>query len=78
MPSLTPLHETYCKWDSTPPSQADVLEGLASCEHELKWCSRIGAISANRSVTDNTWFKLTKTKKFTETSTVTKILSIFL
>ena len=29
MPSLTPLHETYCKWDSTPPSQADVLEGLA-------------------------------------------------
>lgn len=29
MPSLTPLHETYCKWDSSPPSQADVLEGLA-------------------------------------------------
>lgn len=29
MPSLTPLHETYCRWDSTPPSQADVLEGLA-------------------------------------------------
>lgn len=29
MPSLTPLHETYCKWDRTPPSQADVLEGLA-------------------------------------------------
>ncbi|WP_434082283.1 hypothetical protein, partial [Acinetobacter baumannii] len=20
MPSLTPLHETYCKWDRTPPS----------------------------------------------------------
>ena len=29
MPSLTPLHETYCKWDRTPPSQADVLEGVA-------------------------------------------------
>lgn len=29
MASLTPLHETYCKWDQTPPSQADVLEGLA-------------------------------------------------
>lgn len=29
MPSLTPLHETYCKWDRTPPSQADFLEGLA-------------------------------------------------
>ena len=29
MPSLTPLHETYCKWDRTPPSQADVLEGFA-------------------------------------------------
>ena len=29
MPSLTPLHETYCKWDHSPPSQADVLEGLA-------------------------------------------------
>lgn len=29
MPSLTPLHETYCRWDRTPPSQADVLEGIA-------------------------------------------------
>ena len=29
MPSLTPLHETYCRWDSTPPNQADLLEGLA-------------------------------------------------
>ncbi len=29
MPSLTPLHESYCRWDRTPPSQADVLEGLA-------------------------------------------------
>lgn len=29
MPSLTPLHETYSKWDRTPPSQADVLEGFA-------------------------------------------------
>ncbi len=29
MPSLTPLHETYCKWDHSPPSQADVLEGFA-------------------------------------------------
>lgn len=29
MPSLTPLHETYCKWDRSPVSQADVLEGLA-------------------------------------------------
>ena len=29
MPSLTPLHETYCRWDRTPPSQADILEGLA-------------------------------------------------
>jgi pimeloyl-ACP methyl ester carboxylesterase len=29
MRSLTPLHETYCKWDRTPPSQADVLEGFA-------------------------------------------------
>ncbi|WP_445116882.1 PGAP1-like alpha/beta domain-containing protein [Acinetobacter sp. WZC-1] len=29
MPSLTPLHETYCKWDRSPPSQADVLEGMA-------------------------------------------------
>ena len=29
MASLTPLHETYCKWDRSPPSQADVLEGLA-------------------------------------------------
>ncbi|KJV39769.1 alpha/beta fold hydrolase [Acinetobacter brisouii] len=29
MPSLTPLHETYCRWDDTPPSQADLLEGFA-------------------------------------------------
>ncbi|AWL30285.1 hypothetical protein DJ533_17825 [Acinetobacter defluvii] len=29
MASLTPLHETYCKWDRSPPSQADVLEGIA-------------------------------------------------
>lgn len=29
MPSLTPLHETYCKFDRSPPSQADFLEGLA-------------------------------------------------
>ena len=29
MPSLTPLHETYCKWDRSPPSQADLLEGIA-------------------------------------------------
>ena len=29
MPSLTPLHETYCKWDRSPPSQADLLEGSA-------------------------------------------------
>ena len=29
MASLTPLQETYCRWDSTPPHQADVLEGLA-------------------------------------------------
>lgn len=29
MPSLTPLHETYCRWDSTPPNQSDVIEGLA-------------------------------------------------
>lgn len=29
MTSLTPLHETYCKWDRSPLSQADVLEGLA-------------------------------------------------
>ena len=29
MPSLTPLHETYCKWDRSPVSQADILEGLA-------------------------------------------------
>lgn len=29
MRSLTPLHETYCKWDRTPPSQADLLEGVA-------------------------------------------------
>lgn len=29
MPSLTPLHETYSRWDRTPPSQADVLEGIA-------------------------------------------------
>lgn len=29
MPSLTPLHETYCRWDSTPPNQADLIEGLA-------------------------------------------------
>ena len=29
MPSLTPLHETYCKWDRTPPSQADLFEGIA-------------------------------------------------
>lgn len=29
MPSLTPLHETYCRWDSTPPHQSDVIEGLA-------------------------------------------------
>lgn len=27
MPSLTPLHETYCKWDRT--YQTDLLEGLA-------------------------------------------------
>ncbi|WP_111894949.1 alpha/beta fold hydrolase [Acinetobacter sp. MB5] len=29
MPSLTPLHETYCRWDDTPPSQADLMEGFA-------------------------------------------------
>lgn len=29
MPSLTPLHETYCKFDHSPPSQADFLEGLS-------------------------------------------------
>lgn len=29
MPSLTPLHETYCRFDDSPLSQADVLEGLA-------------------------------------------------
>lgn len=29
MPSLTPLHENYCRLDDTPLSQADVLEGLA-------------------------------------------------
>ncbi|XID74862.1 hypothetical protein ACF3NA_10200 [Alkanindiges sp. WGS2144] len=29
MPSLTPLHETYCKFDRSPPSQADFLEGLS-------------------------------------------------
>ena len=29
MASLTPLHETYCKLDRSPLSQADVLEGLA-------------------------------------------------
>ena len=29
MPSLTPLHETYCRIDDYPLSQADVLEGLA-------------------------------------------------
>lgn len=29
MPSLTPLHETYCRIDDRPLSQADVLEGLA-------------------------------------------------
>ena len=29
MPSLTPLHETYCRLDRAPLSQADVLEGLA-------------------------------------------------
>ncbi len=33
MPSLTPLHETYCKSERTPPSQADVLEGLAQLGH---------------------------------------------
>lgn len=29
MPSLTPLHETYCKFDHSPPSQADFMEGLS-------------------------------------------------
>ena len=29
MPSLTPLHETYCRIDDRPLSQADVWEGLA-------------------------------------------------
>ena len=29
MPSLTPLHENYCKFDRSPPSQADLLEGLS-------------------------------------------------
>ncbi|KAA8732104.1 hypothetical protein F4V57_10810 [Acinetobacter qingfengensis] len=29
MPTLTPLHETYCRWDLTPPNQADIFEGLA-------------------------------------------------
>ncbi len=29
MPSLTPLHENYCKFDRSPPSQADFLEGLS-------------------------------------------------
>lgn len=29
MPSLTPLHETYCRIDDRPLSQADVLEGVA-------------------------------------------------
>ena len=35
MPSLTPLHETYCKWDHSPPSQADVLEGFAQLVIEI-------------------------------------------
>ena len=38
MPSLTPLHETYCRLDDTPLSQADVLEGLAQLV-----TSRLGA-----------------------------------
>lgn len=29
MPSLTPLHETYCKFDGSAPSQADFLEGMS-------------------------------------------------
>lgn len=29
MPSLTPLHEPYCRWDDTPPSQGDLMEGFA-------------------------------------------------
>lgn len=29
MPRLTPLHENYCRFDRTPPSQADFLEGIA-------------------------------------------------
>lgn len=29
MPSLTPLHENYCKLQNTPLSQADLLEGIA-------------------------------------------------
>ncbi len=29
MPSLTPLHENYCRFDRSPPSQADFLEGLS-------------------------------------------------
>lgn len=29
MSSLTPLHETYCRLDNHPPSQADLIEGLA-------------------------------------------------
>ncbi|RYY78456.1 MAG: hypothetical protein EOO69_10750 [Moraxellaceae bacterium] len=29
MPSLTPLHENYCKFDRSPPSQADFLEGMS-------------------------------------------------
>ena len=29
MPSLTPLHENYCKFDHSPPSQADFMEGLS-------------------------------------------------
>ncbi len=37
MTSLTPLHETYCKWDRTPPSQADVLEGLAQLVSTSLW-----------------------------------------
>ncbi len=39
MPSLTPLHETYCKWDHSPPSQADLLEGLAQL-----FSTRLGSV----------------------------------
>ncbi len=79
MPSLTPLHETYCKWDRTPPSQADVLEGLAQLfstslngVHELIQVINIEVLKNAFGVSTQ------NAKNFQKTTICTKGISVFL